>query len=93
VLRKDWAEAVGRDPLGALERALEHWDPELPNRAVHCANCANAVVSGEPDLPEVSCEMGWGAHEPRPLIFMVRPERPRGFRTARQCPDFRSMSD
>ena len=65
---------------------LQNWDPV--DRPVHCSNCFHAKV-----LPGgfVQCSEGHGAMIPLPAL--CRPRRPRSFKAAQTCEDFRSMSD
>lgn len=72
-------------------RAIESWDP--CERAVHCSNCAHAIVFGyNAAIVAVRCEKGHGKG-PVDLWRLIRNVRPWGFRAAAGCPDFESMSD
>lgn len=65
---------------------IQLWSPN--NRPVHCSNCQNATVGGHPEDPQVTCQRGYG--QPAPLMRMIRPHRPVGFREAKFCAGFKS---
>lgn len=65
------------------------WD--IAMREVHCSNCRHAIVSGQPERPQVQCENGYG--RAISLWQLIRAKNPSPFRSAASCPDFDSMSD
>jgi hypothetical protein len=73
----------------SLVACIQSWDPD--DRPIHCSNCRHCLVSGDPDLPDVTCAQGFGAK--RPLWAMIRSQRPTGFRAAADCPMFDSMGE
>lgn len=72
-----------------LEDAIELWEPS-PHP--HCSNCLSARVHGDPDEPVVRCR----DHPeilPAPLMRLIRPRSPRGFRWAESCQEFNPAED
>lgn len=76
------------EPYGLLNIVMRWEPPTNP----HCSNCRFATVNGSPDAPMVACAQGHGTGA-KPLPLLIRGKNARGFRSARTCPDFSSMSD
>lgn len=75
--------------LSSLSMYLRMWDPD--KQPVHCSNCRNARVRGDPTYPVAWCAAG---HSER-AVELARLLRPgaKWFGTAATCPDFERMSD
>lgn len=79
----------------ALQHYITTWEPPV---IPHCSNCRHATIGEGQDAhcriagPVASCAMGHGQGAIS-LFRLIRPKRPRGFRSAIKCPDFVSMSD
>lgn len=65
---------------------LEQWEPRL-----HCTNCRQARVSGDPDDPDVHCWAGQGGR--LKLVKMLRRSHARQFAVAERCADYESMGE
>jgi hypothetical protein len=64
-----------------LSEMIDQWEPTDKRR---CANCLHARVDGEPETPTAHCRRLFGDRVP--LIRLIRPHRPMGFRQATNCP-------
>ncbi len=76
-----------------LWRDLQSWNPE--EKPVHCSNCLFAKVFGvnEEREPIAKCKRGYGLVKSRRLSAMIRRDkRAFGFKDARKCIGFQSMS-
>lgn len=72
-----------------LVRVLDVWEPP---QNPHCSNCFHAKVSGPADRPLVRCAQGQGRRTERSLASLLR-RGGYGFRSARDCEFYSSMSD
>jgi hypothetical protein len=68
-------------------------DTWTPPRVAHCSNCLHCKVSQSEYGLVVSCAQGYDKGVSRPMSVVIRAHNARGFRNARQCPDYTSMSD
>lgn len=77
------------DPI--LAEIIRAWDPT--ERAVHCSNCPNCIVSGDGVRPPaVHCAKALQRGEPVISLWrLLRKKNPAGFRKAADCPGFESM--
>ena len=72
-------------------RVIEQWDPVA--RPEHCSNCLHATVYEIQGELRVRCAMGHGKRGSLPYWSLMRRQHPMAFLTARQCPDWHSMSE
>lgn len=70
-----------------IEGYIEEWTPK--KRPIHCSNCANCRVGNDDYGMTAHCEAGHGTS--KPLSLLIRLDRPRGWKDAAICPDFKSM--
>ena len=70
-------------PYSSFKQAIEKWDAD-PHR-VHCSNCLNARVRGDPAAPEAFCAAGYGSE--MALERLLR-KHARGFASAEKCDGF-----
>jgi hypothetical protein len=62
---------------------ITRWEPS--DRPIHCANCSQARVYGDPSEPFARCNAGHG--KGTYLARLIRP-KPHGWRAAVRCDDF-----
>lgn len=68
--------------------AQERWRPGM-----HCSNCSHCRTYRDEASGDMMARCAQGYGKPKLLIQVIRPAHGRGWRQAKDCPDFDNMDD